>query len=416
MRSLRTCVLSVILTAACFGPALAADDDLTFNSQGATISPPRRTIIIAVSKGYRPALADLIDPKNWRVMYDDRLLRTEKVEPVPASFTVHLFYQAGEIAAASSREIPKNTIQVTYVPTGAVIEVQTGPVKAAKPVGSPLSGCLHFTPTDDKDKATVDITGGLQVGVDAKPQYFWSAKAGCSMLGQPAEGAGQLSLSFKSEASQQANADPDSMKAGATWLRRVPVQHRKGWIFTADPLAYEFERKLKDEYIIQDGKLVKRPYAQKNSNLMWSGMARYVTGFRPMNLSIGLVGFEAGRSLTRTVKASSNGSDQQAIVRLWFNADAYEDLFFGKKRVAVLHGHYTVRVPFKAEPYICATESGGNMYLTTKARHWTLVEMLFPFTTGLGLNVQYKRGALPPTFQFVNHQVTVGFNLLLAGN
>jgi hypothetical protein len=53
------------------------------------------------------------------------------------------------------------------------------------------------------------------------------------------------------------------------------------------------------------------------------------------------------------------------------------------------------------------------MYLTDKPRRWSLVELAFPFPDGLALNVRYERGSLPLSFEFIDHQVTIGFNLLL---
>ena len=53
------------------------------------------------------------------------------------------------------------------------------------------------------------------------------------------------------------------------------------------------------------------------------------------------------------------------------------------------------------------------MFLTARPRHWTLVDLVFLLTDGVGINVQYKRGSLPPSCEFVDHQGTIGFNLLL---
>ncbi len=383
-----------------------------------SISTVRRTITIgsdASQKEFDAAVSDLYKRDNWRVEY---LQQTVEIEPpvILPNRSIQLKYRPGAIPALPPSELPAGSVHIRYVPLGTDLVASTGAEKPAS-ASSPLDGCLKFVGTDDKEEADIDITGGVQAPEDAKPQYFWRVKAGCSILGEPRKWPGQLSFTFTSEASQEPNADPDAMKAGIAWLKRIsPKNTRRAWILMGNPLSYEFERKINPEHVIQEGEVVKRDTIEKNSNLMWSGMARLVTGWRPTNVTLGLIGFEAGRSLSRTVKADSRDSSNQPIARLHFNADAYRHLFACGKRILVFHGHHTVRLPFKPEPYTRASENDGKMYLTNKPRHWTLIELLFPFTDGFGVNVQYKRGSEPPSFEFVNHQVTIGFNLLLKGS
>ena len=147
---------------------------------------------------------------------------------------------------------------------------------------------------------------------------------------------------------------------------------------------------------------------------MWTGSLRYVNGWRPLNLTIGIAGFELGKALSRTVKKASRTQEEQIVRRFKFDLDAYRSLFSSKERKIVLFdGHYTLRLPFTREPFQKTDVNDGNQYLTAKPRHWTNLNLGFLVTDGIGLVVQYKYGSLPPTFEFVDHQVTVGFNLLL---
>lgn len=414
MHSRRLLAAVVLFVAAAYA---APDPKLT----GAALQPRNYRIVVrsaAAEEDLDAAVASLYKEQNWRIELNGAAVPVLEVIVLNRTRTIELRYPQAEIPASHSRDIAKDALRVTYTPTGTVLVVPTGPSEVGTASGrSPLAGCLAFGLTAEKEDADIDITGGFQAGVNAKPQYFWSAKAQCALLGDAGTSAtGELDLSFTGEASQQRNADPDSLKAGITWRKRIAIpKTRRGWIFNADALSYEFERAVKSEAVLGAGEIQQREFLEKNSNLMWTGMARYVTGLHPLNVTLGLAGFEAGRSLTRTIKSDSRSSAQQLVSRLNFNIDAYTHLFTkGNRRIVTFHGHHTLRVPFRPEPFTRASENGGKMYLTTKPRHWTLVELIFPIANGASINLQYKRGSLPPSFEFVDHQVTIGFNLLLA--
>jgi hypothetical protein len=370
--------------------------------------------IVTVALNAKPAdWNEVLQKKSWKLMYDGKVVPVEAVS-AGANETVVLAYPAASAIPDTMDAIEDGKLTVAFK-NSAAKEVKV-PRRRPRPSGAALfRGCLNFHLTDDKETADIDITGGVQAGVDAKPEYNWSAKARCSVLGEPRIPWGRLSLSFSSEASQQENADPDAMKAAVTWLKRKSFSGETyGFILNADALSYEFERKVKTEHVIENAEVVKREFLKKNSNLMWTGMGRFVVPPSTLgSLTIGFFGVELGRSVSRTVKADLRDSENQAVRRLHFNADAYKDFYRGPRRIVVLHGHHTARFPFVPEPYVRATENAGKMYLTNKPRHWTLVEMLFPFYDGFNMNIQYKRGSLPPSFEFVNHQVTIGVNLLL---
>jgi len=359
-------------------------------------------------------LSLLQDKTSWNVTYAGRRLDLANIEFNTRLDVISLVYKDGEVVEAFASDIPKKGVSVKFMSFPEVI-VRTG----SPPVTdrSFLTLCRTFAPTSKKDQADVDITGGFQAGKDATPQYFWSAKVQCKAGGNARKKLGEFAFAFKGEASMQRNADPDSLKVGLKWERRAGIPNSiGGFQFIGDALAYEFERSVKKDYVINGGQVVGQDFLKKNSNLMWTGMARWVTSARPMNITVGFAGFEAGRSLSRTIKIASQKQSEQPVVRLHFNADVYRNIYSGSRKVVIFHGYHALRLPLYQEPYVRISENGGKMYLTNKPRHYTLLEMAFPFNDGLAINVQYKRGSLPPSFEFVNHQVTIGFNLLLKSN
>jgi len=405
-------------------PAAALAQDLKL--QGGPLDLNNAFISItsqATKDVFEPALPQIVKPSNWEVIEQTSAPKGERpavtrriqvreviVEIDTRGIRLHFAPAAFNVFDAS--DIPDGELWVEFM--GKQIPIATGAKSHNTPKRPSLTSCFTMKLTKDKKKADVDITGGLQAAVGASPQYNWSVKASCRVLGNELLPFGEIGPSFSGEASQQANADPDSLKAGITWRKlKAFSSSRGGFKFTGDLLSYEFERKPKQEPVLESGKPVDRGYLEKNSNLMWSGKAAYVTGWRPVNATLTFAGFEAGRSLSRTVKKDARSDSSQPVARLFFAADLYHHLFHGDKSAVILHGNHTLRLPFEPEPYKEAGVNGGSMFLTNKPRHYSLIEMTAPLTDGVAVNVQYKRGSLPPTFTFLDHQVTIGFNLLL---
>jgi Amt family ammonium transporter len=96
-----------------------------------------------------------------------------------------------------------------------------------------------------------------------------------------------------------------SLKAGITWRKLKAFRDRRdGLKFTGDLLSYEFERKIKKEPVLEGGKPVDREYLEKNSNLMWSGKAAYITG-STLSVDFGGVGFFAYVALNTNLAAAA---------------------------------------------------------------------------------------------------------------
>lgn len=358
------------------------------------------------------ALPALGNPDNWKVQIAGSDVPLERVAIDVADLTLDLFYKHGAIAAFDRTDIPRGDLIVLYTPLSIRLVVPTAPAKPPKSAG--FGSCLDWKLTKDKKKADLDLSGGLQAGVNATPEYFWSVKATCPfVLGDGAK-YGRIGPSFTGQAAQQTNADPDSLKAGVTYRKIIaPQETRNSWILSGDVLSYEFERNVKKPAVLSGGAIAQQRFLEKNTNLMWTGMAQYVNAWPQLNWTLGFAGFEAGKALTRTIKPASQSAHDQLVARLHLSLDTYRTFFSKGKPALTFHGSHTVRLPFQPEPFTKADENGGLMYLTDKPRHWTLIEFVFLLSDGAGINVTYKRGSLPPSFEFVDHQVTIGFNLLL---
>jgi hypothetical protein len=73
-------------------------------------------------------------------------------------------------------------------------------------------------------------------------------------------------------------------------------------------------------------------------------------------------------------------------------------------------GTYRVRLPVTDEPFVESLHGQTVVDLTTKARHWVEVDVIYspPRWQFLGLTAKYQFGSLPPIFSFVDQQVSLG--------
>ncbi len=287
---------------------------------------------------------------------------------------------------------------------------------------------IEFT-TDKKD-ANFDISGSLQTSVGASPQYEWSALAKYPIEYQHSSKNQGLSYIFRAapqftgSASQQANADPDSLIASVTTEFYFPYTHvgmnhlPVNLLF--DPIDYEFERKPEQEAVLSNGKSTLNNYLQKNANLIISGRLQVLEAWKFKrvdlpNLNISL-GTEFGSALSRSVLNVNPGPGYtDNPLRAVAAADVYFNVGLPKVKQPIFNvdGHYTVRSLFHPEPFRQAGVNNGNEFYSTKARHYIAVNLSRSLAKGANLIVQYKFGSLPPTFNFLDHQVTIGFEIVL---
>ncbi|GAC1360764.1 MAG: hypothetical protein NVSMB3_08790 [Acidobacteriaceae bacterium] len=382
----------------------------------------RYTIVVgcqATPDAFSAAVPQLNTSANWRIYFRGSAIPVlhAAVAPRLELQTVSLDFDAKAPNLPDIGTLVKGELSVVYGEPGhtpLLAQNSRGltPASASPGSGSLLSRLPTFTP--DKKTADIDIAGSLQTAVDAKPLYFWSVDAAypITLFGR----YGTVAPTFVGQASQQENADPDSMKASAVYKKVISFQGtRQGLIVDGDLLGYEFERKAKSEAVLVNGVAVKQTYQHKNTSLIASGAIHYVTGLRRVNVTLSSGG-EIGKALSRSVRTTGTTSDSDLqIRRLLLGADAYT-VFFGKqshKPRILFDAHYTLRLPFTSEPFTRASLNGGNEFLTSKPRHYLNLNGNIPLTDGVSLTLQGKHGSLPPTFEFVDNQVTIGFELFL---
>jgi hypothetical protein len=83
----------------------------------------------------------------------------------------------------------------------------------------------------------------------------------------------------------------------------------------------------------------------------------------------------------------------------------------------VIDGRYMLRLPFYPEPFVRSEYVPNDRgvvqrqkvtRLTTKPRHAVEAGITWNVSELVGIRAQYRFGSLPPLFEFVNHQVTIG--------
>jgi len=364
----------------------------------------------AISNAARPRA-------SWSILVDGKL-STVGVQSVSVSLgNIHL--QLSD--SLKPDVVQKHRISILFAgdPTNGV-QAESVDVKQPKP---PKNTWFppHFNFTTDKKNPNLDVSGSLQTGVNAKPQYEWNVAAKA-----PAEYNGSFWIftagpKFTGIASQQTNADPDSLSASFPtefyfpYFPHTQVSHRYLPVnLSFNPIDYEFERKPKQEAVLSNGKATLHNYQQKNTNLIVSGQLQFVEAWWPVNININL-GTELGAAVSRSVlnlTAKPGYSDNP------LRAVAGTDMYFDLPKVAkypflTLDGHYTVRSPLNPEPFQQAGVNNGNEFYSTKARHYVAVNFARTIAKGANFTVQYRYGSLPPTFTFVDHQATIGFEVVL---
>jgi hypothetical protein len=365
------------------------------------------------------AIANAVAPQSsWSILIDDKL-STVRVQTGTVKSTGLIFLTlTGPLGADT---VVKHHITVLFAGDPSTgVQAETVNVKQPKPQASLSSGWflpkLNFT--TDKKNANFDLSGSLQAGVGAKPQYTWSV-----MAKYPVEYEGSIYIfkagpQFTGTASQETNADPDSLSAGAA----AEFDFSKAQVFGKNlpinllfnPIDYEFERKARQEAVLINGNATLNTYQQKNTNLIVSGQAQLVEAWWPVNVNIDL-GTELGSAESRSVlNVNPKPGYSDSPLRAVAGADVYFNLpKVGSYPFLSVDGHYTVRSPFHPEPYKQAGVNNGNEFYSTKARHYIAVNLSRTLAKGANLTAQYRFGSLPPTFSFVDHQVTIGFEVVL---
>jgi hypothetical protein len=373
-----------------------------------------------VAREDKQAISDAVQPRtSWSILVDNKLsivgVQSASVKSAGGIIVLQL------TGPLEPDLVLRHHISILFAgnPAAGVL-AETVEVKQPDPSKMNIHGWFppQFNFTSDKKNPNLDVSGSLQSGVGAKPQYQWNVVAKAPFEYNASNWVLNLGPKFTGVASQETNADPDSLSASLATEFDFPYPHVSDKLVPINllfnPVDYEFERKLKQEAVLNNGQATLHNYQQKNTNVIVSGQVQFVEGWWPVNLNINL-GIEAGSAVSRSVlnlTAKPGYSDSP------LRAVAGADVYFNLPKVAkypflIVDGHYTVRSPFHAEPFKQAGVNNGNQFYSTKARHYIAVNLARPIVKGSNFTVQYRYGSLPPTFNFVDHQVTIGFEVVL---
>jgi len=377
-----------------------------------------------LTPGDTQAIQNAVKPSDsWSILVDGKLspIRVTTAS-IPHSGGIINLQLSGPLGADT---VSKHHITILFAGDPAT-HVQPESVDVKQPKSAPSSGWFppKFNFTTDKKNPNLDVSGSLQTGVAAKPQYQWNVLAQAPWEHDGLNWDFTAGPKFTGIASQETNADPDSLSASAA-TEFYFFRHSLAPNILFNPISYEFERKAKQEAVLVNGKPTVHNYQQKNTNLIVSAGLQFVTGFGhgkkahtgfPVGLNINL-GTEIGSAVSRSVlnqnpKPGYSDNPLRAVA----GSDVYFDVYRPagwKYPLLNVDGHYTVRLPFHPEPFQEAGVNNGNQFYSTQARHYITASLSHTIVAGSNFTVKYLYGSLPPTYSFVDHQVTIGFEVVL---
>jgi hypothetical protein len=333
-----------------------------------------------------------IEARNWRV---------EEIGGTPRPIGVRAadFLQDPNLGVIQLRLVEptdtnKHQYRVQFTPSGRQGQTRM----PAQPTGKP-SPILDFIKGSDGERAAaVDVSGSIQAGVNAKPNYAWEAKV--KLLKNLDEGLwGSLGFQFTGKANKERNLDPDSLKASLRYEYEVVFKPRWYLLVDSDALGYEFELKTD------------KTTEKKNKNLTSGAEATLVVpSWKGIAPSFLLAGIEVGNNLSNFENPDGSGLIYRPLAGA--NITAFTKKVRPFQRIEVL-AQYRVRFPRRLEAFSRVIDGTTTSVMTTKTRHYVGTDLDFILTDGFALSIKYRWGSLPPAFQFVDHQVTFGFRLKL---
>ena len=379
--------------------ALATTERLTPHRTTET-EPPLIALDIVVN-GMPPDETALKDRANWSVSATAATvthpIALNEVQWKPGVARVTLFFPAAELSGFD----PENAHWVATFNTPPSQSVTWDPAIKKGP----------FAAAKSKDDADLYLFGSFLAGVSTKPLFVIDAKGNWMWT------RGSWDLGINSAISTNAGAqtpvdrsriDPDSITAAFSVQRilRWRAPGIEGFDLNLQPLAGQFSRKTAASDIVGAAqvKLVPKP---------WFGPVRWVAVYPS-------AGYEGGHNLnqpTTLFKQAVNLSGWNIISRAVVGITG-EYYWLSKSPTAddtyrfTIDASYQSRILFTPEPFVTVADIKGQAVNTvTLDRHprpEAEAHIVWNFSKLMGLQIQYKYGSLPPLFQFVDHQATVG--------
>jgi hypothetical protein len=362
------------------------------------------TVYVSTSGTPLPA-AELTTQSNWHVAIVDyaasRPIAIDRADWDPATKVISLLFRRDSIKAVDLRSVGW---QVAF----------TGSQLLAASADAPSKG--RFKPAKGKDDAALYLLSSFLAGRSTKPSYVIDAKADY----KDELGTSGWFWHFMGSATTNTSAqppvggvriDPDSMSTAfvLTKSRNVNTHGLYGLTFSISPATAEFTRK------------------DRVADFVTSGTVTLVFNTICDSLAVSpSVGYEIGRALLKPDTIAGQSVDLSTwnmigrgvaggVVELYFfKANATKDDWY----YVAFDVSYAARFPVAAEPFVDAGTVNGRRAAVTTVRKNTRQEVEasahLNLTKYAGVQVQYRYGALPPLFQLVDHQVTIGITLKAA--
>jgi hypothetical protein len=265
-----------------------------------------------------------------------------------------------------------------------------------------------FTAAKGKSDADIYLSGTAAGERNSKPSYTIDSKFGyfhnLARL-EPSgryKDLGSIGATGTFVSSQNSTVDPDSITAAGTYQRAFLFgPSPTGIILTANFIGGEFAKK------------------NKNRNLTTGADAALVLPSKRLNKSEKspafatidfLLGVEAGHNYRNELQPNGLGN----FWRPKLGADFYFLILKpGMFDRIIFSTQYIVRLPQSAEIFKETIHGSKIMILSTRPRHYVASDLNFMFAPSYGISLKYRYGSIPPSFQLVDNNVSIGFVLQL---
>ena len=349
---------------------------------------------------------------NWQVMW------YAKTSDVPTRVDV--------VSVATSTKIQKVTLRlagnlpsgdpramlwtVLFVPPREMAAVPALFTSAQlKAVGHGVKEPL-VSPLQSGDRPDILVSGSFLAGGNTKPIYTIQEQASLyatekKILGFAPGFSSSLAINQGAQPpNNRTRIDPDSIQGALSFWRVDSIQHG---------LLYGVTTKIN---------LVNGEFARSDpsANITAGFLSTFVLRRKRLSNSAFFalypsLGLEGGHNLSSPNSLQGTPVDLSHYAGI-FRGVAGADAIFAvaaEDRMSNLFsitGTYRVRLPVTDEPFVESLHGQTTVDLSTKARHWVEVDVVYspPQWKYLGLTAKYQFGSLPPIFSFVDQQVSLG--------
>jgi hypothetical protein len=265
-----------------------------------------------------------------------------------------------------------------------------------------------FTAAKGKSDADIYFSGSAAAEKNSKPSYSIDSKFGYfhNLARLKPDGKykdlGSIGGTGTFVSSQNSTVDPDSITAAVTYQRAFLFgPSPTGIILNANFIGGEFAKKNKNRNLVTgvDATLV---LPSKRLNKSEKSPAFATVDF--------LVGVETGHNYKNELKPKGIGNFWRPKVGADFYFVVLKPGIFDRITFST---QYLLRLPQSAEMFKETVNGAKKMFLTTRPRHYLASDLNFMVGPAYGISLKYRYGSLPPAFQLVNNNVSIGLIIQL---